>query len=67
MLYATCSLFAEENEAQAEALAVRWRDALRETITFAPEVAARGGQLLPSSPGAGHNHDGFFYALFRKR
>ena len=67
MLYATCSLFAEENEAQADALAVRWPDALRETITFAPEVAARGGQLLPSSPGAGHNQDGFFYALFRKR
>jgi len=25
-----------------------------------------GGQLLPSSEGAVHNQDGFFYALLRK-
>ena len=31
-----------------------------------PDVAARGGQLLPSLPGASHNQDGFFYALLRK-
>ena len=44
----------------------RHADALRETLTFAPGVAARGGQLLPSLPGAGHNQDGFFYALLGK-
>ena len=58
---------AAARELREETGLVAWPDALRETITFAPEVAARGGQLLPSSPGAGHNHDGFFYALFRKR
>jgi 16S rRNA (cytosine967-C5)-methyltransferase len=67
LLYATCSLFAEENEAQAAAFCTRQADALRESISLAPEVAARGGQLLPSPPGAVHNQDGFFYALFRKR
>ena len=44
----------------------RHADALRETLTFAPEIAHRGGQLLPSLPGASHNQDGFFYALLRK-
>jgi hypothetical protein len=39
---------------------------LRESLTFATEVAARDGQLLPSLPGAGHNQDGFFYALLGK-
>jgi 16S rRNA (cytosine967-C5)-methyltransferase len=66
LLYATCSVFAEENEAQATAFAVRHPDALRETLTFPAGVVHRGGQLLPSLPGEGHNHDGFFYALFRK-
>ena len=66
LLYATCSLFAEENEEQAAAFVARNPDALRETISFDPAVAARGGQLLPSSPGAVHNQDAFFYALFRK-
>jgi hypothetical protein len=27
----------------------------------------RDGQLLPSTSGAGHNQDGFFYALLGKR
>jgi 16S rRNA (cytosine967-C5)-methyltransferase len=66
LLYATCSVFAEENEAQATAFAARRPDALREILTFPPGVVHRGGQLLPSLPGAGHNQDGFFYALFRK-
>jgi len=66
MLYATCSVFAEENEAQITAFSAAHSDALRETLTFAPEVVARGGQLLPSLPGAGHNQDGFFYALLGK-
>ena len=66
MLYATCSVFVDENEAQVAAFAAAHADALRETLTFAPEVAAHGGQLLPSLPGAGHNQDGFFYALLGK-
>ncbi len=66
LLYATCSLFAEENEEQVAAFVARNSDALRETISFDSGVAARGGQLLPSPPGAVHNQDAFFYALFRK-
>ena len=66
LLYATCSVFTEENEAQAAAFAARTPDALRESVAYAPEVDAHGGQLLPSLPGARHNQDGFFYARFRK-
>ena len=66
MLYATCSVFRDENETQVEAFMAAHPDALRETLTFAPGVAARGGQLLPSLPGASHNQDGFFYALLGK-
>jgi 16S rRNA (cytosine967-C5)-methyltransferase len=66
MLYATCSVFDDENEAQVTAFLARHAGALRESLTFPPEVAHRGGQLLPSPPGEGHNQDGFFYALIRK-
>jgi 16S rRNA (cytosine967-C5)-methyltransferase len=66
LLYATCSLFHDENEGQIAAFVARHADALRESITFAPQVSRRGAQLLPSLPGAGHNQDGFFYALLRK-
>ena len=66
MLYATCSIFEAENEAQVGAFIERHPDALRETLTFDPDVARRGAQLLPSLPGASHNQDGYFYALLRK-
>jgi 16S rRNA (cytosine967-C5)-methyltransferase len=66
MLYGTCSVFRDENEAQVGAFLAAHPDALRQTLTFGPGVAARGGQLLPSLPGAGHNQDGFFYALLGK-
>ena len=66
LLYATCSVFVEENEAQAAAFAGRTSDALRESCEFPAGVDSSGGQLLPSLPGAPHNQDGFFYARFRK-
>jgi 16S rRNA (cytosine967-C5)-methyltransferase len=66
LLYATCSVFAEENEAVAAAFASRTPDALRESVAFPAEAESAGGQLLPSLPGAPHNQDGFYYARFRK-
>jgi 16S rRNA (cytosine967-C5)-methyltransferase len=66
LLYATCSVFRAENDAQIEAFLARHAEALREPITFPAGVVHDGGQLLPSLPGAAHNQDGFFYALLRK-
>ena len=66
LLYVTCSVFREENDAQVDAFVARHADALRETLTFPPDAVHRGGQLLPSAPGAGHNQDGFYYARLRK-
>ena len=51
MLYATCSVFRQENESQVEAFVVRQPD-------------ARCLQTLPLLPGP--DHDGFFYALLQK-
>jgi 16S rRNA (cytosine967-C5)-methyltransferase len=55
LLFVTCSLWPQESEAQAAAFAVR----NRATRLDAP------GQLLPVG-GAEQDHDGLFYALFRK-
>jgi len=58
LLYATCSVFVEENRATVDAFLGRHADA------FPPDyraVAGNGGQLLPD-----HEHDGFFYAPLRK-
>jgi 16S rRNA (cytosine967-C5)-methyltransferase len=66
VLYVTCSVFAEENEARVASFTVRHPDALRETLTFPGGVAHAGGQLLPSAEAAGHNQDGFYYARLRK-
>jgi 16S rRNA (cytosine967-C5)-methyltransferase len=66
LLYATCSVFNAENEAQVAAFVARHPETLRETLIFPPAVACRGAQLLPSLPGASHNQDAFFYALLRK-
>ena len=66
LLYATCSVFRAENADAVDAFCARHRDALREPVALPSEVDAEGGQLLPSLPGAAHNHDGFFYALLRK-
>jgi 16S rRNA (cytosine967-C5)-methyltransferase len=58
LLYATCSLFQEENTEQAEHFLRRHSDARREALTL---PGGHAGQLLPSS-----DHDGFFYARFVK-
>jgi 16S rRNA (cytosine967-C5)-methyltransferase len=56
LLYATCSLFPEENSAVVQNFAARQADARRLSL---PELG--DGQLLPT-----HEHDGFFYALLEK-
>ena len=62
LLYVTCSVFREENEAQIERFLEGHGDArrliLREPHTNAHMLA---GQILPDD-----NHDGFFYALLQK-
>jgi 16S rRNA (cytosine967-C5)-methyltransferase len=55
-----------ENERQIAAFTPAPSEALRESLTFASGIAHCGAQLLPSSGAAGHNQDGFFYALLRK-
>jgi 16S rRNA (cytosine967-C5)-methyltransferase len=62
LLYATCSVFHEENHLQVERFVKRQRDAERVILAPAeddPQLPA--GQLLPD-----RQHDGFFYALLRK-
>ena len=61
LLYATCSLFAEENILQVENFLSRHEDArdVRLLPLSQPEII--DGQLLPDS-----HHDGFFYALLEK-
>jgi len=66
LLYTTCSVFAEENEARIREFLANIPGALRETINLGPDVSHEGGQLLPSGRGTPHNQDGFFYALLRK-
>jgi len=66
LLYTTCSLFDAENEMRISEFLGKHGDALRETISFPQNIDHVGGQLLPSGNAAGHNQDGFFYALLRK-
>jgi len=59
LLLATCSVFAQEGELQAEGFLQRHPDAIH---------LPSPGQILPCAAGEGHcGHDGFFYALFEKR
>jgi 16S rRNA (cytosine967-C5)-methyltransferase len=63
LLYATCSLLAEENERQVEAFLNRRADARAlELPTDWGRPSPPGRQLLPTAQG----HDGFFYALLAK-
>jgi len=56
-LYATCSVFPEENEGVVQALVAAFADTLRVNVLDPPR-----GQLLPAA-----DHDGFFYALLEKK
>ena len=66
LLYATCSVFRDENEDQIEAFVARHDDAITLPLRL-PVADALGGQLLPAAGGAEHNHDGFFYARLKKK
>ena len=62
LLYATCSVFHEENREQVAQFLERHDDATRLSLPAAdndPQLPA--GQLLPDE-----RHDGFFYALLQK-
>jgi 16S rRNA (cytosine967-C5)-methyltransferase len=58
LLYATCSVFSEENELQVKNFLHYHADACVVPISG---IEAIDGQLLPNS-----HHDGFFYALLHK-
>lgn len=58
LLYATCSVFGQENEQVIAAFLAHQPDARRLPVAL-PENSA--GQLLPDD-----QHDGFFYALLQK-
>jgi 16S rRNA (cytosine967-C5)-methyltransferase len=55
LLFVTCSLWPQESEAQAAAFAMRNQ----------AERLPAPGQLLPTAT-SNEDHDGLFYALFRK-
>jgi 16S rRNA (cytosine967-C5)-methyltransferase len=62
LLYATCSVFREENSQQVEAFLAHTPDARRLPLAGGVEVGIeQEGQLLPCDI-----HDGFFYALLQK-
>ncbi|TAJ80947.1 MAG: 16S rRNA (cytosine(967)-C(5))-methyltransferase RsmB [Gallionellaceae bacterium] len=58
LLYATCSVFARENQQVIDVFLSRHNDA-KQTIITAHDLY--NGQLLPND-----QHDGFFYALLQK-
>jgi 16S rRNA (cytosine967-C5)-methyltransferase len=57
LLYATCSIFPEENGQQIESFVARHADA----ALLALPLELGDGQLLPDD-----NHDGFYYALLQR-
>ena len=58
LLYATCSVFHEENELVVASFLDQHPDALRLAVALPDNIE---GQLLPDE-----QHDGFFYALLQK-
>lgn len=62
LLYATCSVFGEENNRQVEQFIARHHDARQLSLPLlADGLKHIDGQLLPDAA-----HDGFFYALLEK-
>jgi len=62
LLYATCSVFSEENNGQVEQFIARHPDARQLSLPpLADGIKQIDGQLLPDVA-----HDGFFYALLEK-
>jgi 16S rRNA (cytosine967-C5)-methyltransferase len=63
LLYATCSVFQQENEQVITAFLAQQPDVLRLPVTMAGHLPDKNneGQLLPDD-----QHDGFFYALLQK-
>ncbi len=62
LLYATCSVFHEENHEQVARFLERHRDATRLALPAVDDdTHPPAGQLLPDG-----RHDGFFYALLQK-
>lgn len=61
LLYATCSVFRQENQDQVEAFLAAHPEARHEALDDLKIYGAQDGQLLPAAA-----HDGFFYARFRK-
>jgi 16S rRNA (cytosine967-C5)-methyltransferase len=62
LLYATCSVFSEENNQQVEQFIARHPDARQLSLPLlADGLKHIDGQLLPDAA-----HDGFFYALLEK-
>jgi 16S rRNA (cytosine967-C5)-methyltransferase len=66
LLYATCSVFKQENGLQIDAALARHADMRRIRVTLPGDPASSGGQLLPGGNRKTHNHDGYFYALLEK-
>ena len=64
LLYATCSIWPEENELQVVEFLQRHEDAQKQKITLEGAIAtAHGLQILPGFSGM----DGFFYAAISKQ
>lgn len=62
LLYATCSVFSEENGLQVEQFMARHADARQIAVSLSAEGLRQShGQLFPDAA-----HDGFFYALLEK-
>ena len=62
LLYATCSVFSEENGRQVEQFIARHDDARQIAVSLSAEGLRQShGQLFPDAA-----HDGFYYALLEK-